>query len=202
MAYATSIVTEVARLPLLRALLVARGARASARAAARPRPGRGRSASAALLRPPARSSRRAGSRSRSRRSGSGSPAPRGRAVRRNWSRRRHDRRGRARRRRRLPLQPGRAPAHPAVAGPVRSTTRTGSSTSACAPALSLTIGLGVLPVIGGLVSLRLPDRRGDPTYRAFAAWTGGRDRRPLDLHRRQGGLPLDRPSPPSGRSAT
>jgi hypothetical protein len=38
--------------------------------------------------------------------------------------------------------------------------------------LSLAIGLGILPVIGGLVSLRLPDRRGDPTYRAFAAWTG------------------------------
>jgi len=39
-------------------------------------------------------------------------------------------------------------------------------------ALSLTIGLGILPVIGGLVSLRLPERRGEPTYRAFAAWTG------------------------------
>jgi hypothetical protein len=37
--------------------------------------------------------------------------------------------------------------------------------------LSLTIGLGVLPVIGGLVSLRLPDRRGDRTYRAYVAWT-------------------------------
>ena len=38
-------------------------------------------------------------------------------------------------------------------------------------ALSLTIGLGILPVIGGIVSLRLPDRRGDPAYRAFVAWT-------------------------------
>ena len=37
--------------------------------------------------------------------------------------------------------------------------------------LSFTIGLGVLPVIGGLASLRLPERRGDPTYRAYAAWT-------------------------------
>jgi hypothetical protein len=37
--------------------------------------------------------------------------------------------------------------------------------------LSLTIGLGVLPVVGGLTSLRLPERRGDPTYRAFVAWT-------------------------------
>jgi hypothetical protein len=37
--------------------------------------------------------------------------------------------------------------------------------------LSFTIGLGVLPVIGGLVSLRLPERRGDPVYRAYAAWT-------------------------------
>ena len=36
--------------------------------------------------------------------------------------------------------------------------------------LSFTIGLGVLPVIGGLVSLRLPERRGDPAYRAYAAW--------------------------------
>ncbi|HEY4348243.1 MAG TPA: hypothetical protein VGM80_11695 [Gaiellaceae bacterium] len=38
--------------------------------------------------------------------------------------------------------------------------------------LSLAIGLGLLPVIGGLVALRLPERRGDPTYRAFAAWSG------------------------------
>jgi hypothetical protein len=37
--------------------------------------------------------------------------------------------------------------------------------------LSLTIGLGILPVIGGLTSLRLPERRGDPTYRAYVAWT-------------------------------
>ncbi|HWE81313.1 MAG TPA: hypothetical protein VG265_06670 [Gaiellaceae bacterium] len=37
--------------------------------------------------------------------------------------------------------------------------------------LSLTIGLGVLPVVCGLTSLRLPERRGDPTYRAFAAWS-------------------------------
>jgi hypothetical protein len=39
-------------------------------------------------------------------------------------------------------------------------------------ALSLTIGLGVLPVVGGLVSLHLPERKGDATYRAFVAWTG------------------------------
>jgi hypothetical protein len=37
-------------------------------------------------------------------------------------------------------------------------------------ALSLTIGLGILPVVCGLTALRLPDRRGDPAYRAFAAW--------------------------------
>lgn len=38
-------------------------------------------------------------------------------------------------------------------------------------ALSLTIGLGALPVIAGLASLWLPERRGDPAYRAFVAWT-------------------------------
>jgi hypothetical protein len=38
--------------------------------------------------------------------------------------------------------------------------------------LSLSIGLGLLPVIGGIVSLHLPDRKGEPAYRAFAAWTG------------------------------
>jgi len=38
--------------------------------------------------------------------------------------------------------------------------------------LGLTMGLGVLPVIGGLASLRLPERRGEPAYRAFAAWLG------------------------------
>jgi hypothetical protein len=36
---------------------------------------------------------------------------------------------------------------------------------------SFAIGLGALPVIGGLTSLRLPERRGDPTYRAYVAWT-------------------------------
>ncbi len=32
------------------------------------------------------------------------------------------------------------------------------------------IGLGLLPVIGGFTSLRLTERRGDPAYRAFAAF--------------------------------
>jgi hypothetical protein len=35
---------------------------------------------------------------------------------------------------------------------------------------AFTIGMGLLPVVGGLVSLRLPDRRGDPRYRAFVAY--------------------------------
>jgi hypothetical protein len=35
---------------------------------------------------------------------------------------------------------------------------------------ALTIGLGFLPVIGGLASLWLPERRGEPSYRAFAAY--------------------------------
>ena len=39
----------------------------------------------------------------------------------------------------------------------------------CAVA-ALAIGLGLVPLIAGLTSLRLPDRRGDPAYRAFAAW--------------------------------
>src|SRR5581483_8080433 len=37
-------------------------------------------------------------------------------------------------------------------------------------ASALTIGLGLLPVVAGFVALRLPDRRGDPVYRAFAAY--------------------------------
>ena len=37
--------------------------------------------------------------------------------------------------------------------------------------LSLAVGLGLLPVIGGLASLRLPERKGDATYRAYVAWT-------------------------------
>jgi hypothetical protein len=37
-------------------------------------------------------------------------------------------------------------------------------------ALALTVGMGILPVIGGFASLRLPERRGDPRYRAFAAY--------------------------------
>jgi hypothetical protein len=37
-------------------------------------------------------------------------------------------------------------------------------------ALALTIGMGILPVVGGLVSLRLRERRDQPAYRAFAAY--------------------------------
>jgi hypothetical protein len=37
-------------------------------------------------------------------------------------------------------------------------------------ALGFTVGLGVLPVIGGLASLHVPERRGQPAYRAFAAY--------------------------------
>jgi hypothetical protein len=36
--------------------------------------------------------------------------------------------------------------------------------------LALTVGLGILPVLGGFAALRLPERRGNPTYRAFAAY--------------------------------
>jgi Dolichyl-phosphate-mannose-protein mannosyltransferase len=36
---------------------------------------------------------------------------------------------------------------------------------------ALALGLGVLPFIGGLASLWLPDRRSDPAWRAFAAFT-------------------------------
>jgi hypothetical protein len=32
------------------------------------------------------------------------------------------------------------------------------------------VGLGLLPVVCGFVALRLPDRRGEPAYRAFAAY--------------------------------
>ncbi len=39
-------------------------------------------------------------------------------------------------------------------------------------ALSMMVALAFLPVICGIVALRLPDRRGDPAYRAFAAWLG------------------------------
>ena len=60
-----------------------------------------------------------------------------------------------------------------MAGLDRSTGRAAWSTSACAPALAFTVGMGILPVIGGFASLRLPERRGDPVYRAFAAYLGG-----------------------------
>ncbi len=39
-------------------------------------------------------------------------------------------------------------------------------------ALALTAGMGVLPVLAGLASLRLRDRRGNPAYRAYAAYFG------------------------------
>src|SRR5262249_19638300 len=37
---------------------------------------------------------------------------------------------------------------------------------------ALTIGLGVLPVMAGLAALWLPERKNDPVWRAFAAFTG------------------------------
>jgi hypothetical protein len=36
--------------------------------------------------------------------------------------------------------------------------------------LAFTVGLGLLPVIGGFTALRLPERKGQPAYRAFAAY--------------------------------
>jgi hypothetical protein len=36
---------------------------------------------------------------------------------------------------------------------------------------ALALGLGLLPLVGGLASLWLPSRRGDPNWRAFAAFT-------------------------------
>jgi hypothetical protein len=39
-------------------------------------------------------------------------------------------------------------------------------------AFAFTVGLGILPVIGGLASLALRERRSDPVYRAFAAYLG------------------------------
>jgi hypothetical protein len=38
--------------------------------------------------------------------------------------------------------------------------------------LAFTVGLGVLPVIGGITSLNLVERRREPAYRAFAAYLG------------------------------
>ncbi|MBV8080339.1 MAG: glycosyltransferase family 39 protein [Actinobacteria bacterium] len=35
---------------------------------------------------------------------------------------------------------------------------------------ALAIGLGLIPVVAGFVALRLPERRGQPVYRAFAAY--------------------------------
>jgi hypothetical protein len=36
--------------------------------------------------------------------------------------------------------------------------------------LAFTVGMGILPVVGGLTSLRVRERRGEPAYRAFAAY--------------------------------
>ena len=75
------------------------------------------------------------------------------------------------RRLRGPLQPARR----------RSTSRAGRSASTSTTtrfaqgglaAGALAIGLGFLPVIGGIASLWLPERARDPAYRAFAAYLG------------------------------
>ena len=39
-------------------------------------------------------------------------------------------------------------------------------------ASALAIGLGLLPVVGGLAALWIPERRSDPAWRAFAAFSG------------------------------
>ncbi len=57
---------------------------------------------------------------------------------------------------------------------------------------ALTIGLGVLPVIAGLASLWLPERRADPRWRAFAAFLGASIVTFVPVHRGEGCLPLDR----------
>jgi hypothetical protein len=37
-------------------------------------------------------------------------------------------------------------------------------------ALALTVGMAILPVVGGLMSVWIPERRGQPAYRAFVAY--------------------------------
>ena len=58
--------------------------------------------------------------------------------------------------------------------------------------LAFTVGIGILPVIGGLTSLHLRERRGEPAYRAFAAFLGGAIVCVVALHGGQGRVPLDR----------
>ncbi len=60
-----------------------------------------------------------------------------------------------------------------------------------AASAALAIGLGLLPVICGFASLRLPERRGEPAYRAFAAFLAASIALRLALHGHQGRLPLD-----------
>ena len=103
--------------------------------------------------------------------------------------RRHDRGARPRRRRPAPLQPRRAAAHPPVAvhEPVlQDATRRPRPARRRLP----DDGARALVVIGGLTSLRLPERRGDPVYRAYVAWTSAAIGDARSLHRGQGGVPL------------
>ena len=58
---------------------------------------------------------------------------------------------------------------------------------------ALTIGLGMLPIIGGIASLWLPERFSEPAYRAFAIYLGASLVTLVRLHSREGGLPLHKP---------
>ncbi len=57
---------------------------------------------------------------------------------------------------------------------------------------ALALGLGLFPLIGGLASLWIPERRHDPHWRAFAAFTGRSDHHRLDVHGGEGGLSVHR----------
>ena len=67
---------------------------------------------------------------------------------------------------------------------------------------ALAIGLGVLPMIAGLASLWIPDRRDDPRWRAFAAYTGSAILFFCALHRCEGRLSLDPVFGRASKSAT
>ena len=64
--------------------------------------------------------------------------------------------------------------------------------------LSFTIGMGILPIIGGLASLRPQGAAGRARLPRVRRLRGGGDPLRLALHRGQGGLPLDRLLDPLG----
>ena len=168
MAYATSIVPEVLAYPYYALCSWLDRPRARVRRRRRDLVVAGVVLGCSATRPRSRSSRPSRRRSRSPAAGLWLTWPRGAGAPRNWTRGDTS----------APSCCSSAPCFSSTASSSSTCTEWQVSTQYCKnrmvdlglrAGLSFTIGMGILPVIGGLARCGCRERRGDPVYRAFAA---------------------------------